>query len=73
MDIQELQNKVKALKAHSNECADEWTEWMIDHTRNKEDVHYCQDTCPIANICKDANIDTCGLLIDILEVFKNQK
>ena len=73
MDIQELQNKVKALKAHSNECADEWSEWMIGHTRNKEDVHYCQDTCPIAKICKDANIDTCGLLIDVLEVFKNQK
>ena len=24
-------------------------------------------------VSKDANIDTCGLLIDILEVFKNQK
>ena len=50
MDIQELQNKIKDLKKHSNECADEWTEWMIDTNRNKDDVHDCQDTCHIAKI-----------------------
>jgi hypothetical protein len=71
MDINDLLKIIKDLKSYSHKCAEEWRECFWDKVRKQEDVHYCQDTCPIADICKDANIDTCGLVIDVLEALKS--